>query len=61
MGNKKKFFEKVKCDKCGSTTWMFLIKGHNDRVIRCNHCPEEVIKVMKLLARKYFKIFNDEE
>lgn len=57
---KKKIPEKVKCDKCGCVTWMFLIKDSKGKVVRCNHCPEEVSKVMKFLARKYFKMFNSE-
>ena len=58
--DKKNFSEKVKCEKCGCGTWIFLIKNARGKVIRCNECPEQVSKIMRILAHKYFKIFNGE-
>lgn len=60
MKNKKSFSENTKCEKCGSTTWMFLIKDKQDKVIRCSDCPEHVSRVMRMLALKYLKISTGE-
>jgi len=58
MKNKKCFSETAKCVKCGSKDYQFLIRDSKGKILRCNQCPQEVKRAMRLRALLYYRILD---